>query len=178
MYEPDPISKKLKIHGTFNTYEDAFDFIKEQSSIDCHNRVKNIITKVNDYYECELTQNQIMKFDFQDIDLVQNFTWRSAGIAMTNQDDSLISCCFHRCIFGKLEEGHEIKHINGNKYDNRRSNLKIVRKHSRLPSNKKICKKYQEINKFNSLDNQTSSKIIENEYDKLFHVDDLDLDQL
>ena len=35
--EPDPISKKLKVHGSFMTYEDSFNFIKEQSTIDCNN---------------------------------------------------------------------------------------------------------------------------------------------
>ena len=180
LYEPDPISKKLKVHGTFMTYEDAFDFVKEQSTIDCNNRVKNVITKVDDYYECELTQGQAMLFDFLDIDLVQNFTWRSGatGIAMTNYDDSLVSCCFHKCILGKLEEGYEILHVNGNKYDNRRQNLKIVRKHGKLPSNKKVSKKYQQINKFNLLDNQINNEIVEDKYEELFNIDNLDIYQL
>ena len=119
--EPDPISKKLKVHGSFMTYEDSFNFIREQSSIDSHNRVKNIITKVDDYYKCELTQKQQMFFNFQDIDFVQNFTWScgATGIAITNYDDTLASSSFHKCIFGKLDEGYEIIHISKNKYDNR-----------------------------------------------------------
>ena len=177
--EPDPTSKKLKIHGSFMTYNDAFDFVKEQSAIDCYNRVKNVITKVDDYYECELTQGQMMKFDFQDIDIVQNFTWRCGpGIAITNSDEALSSPCFHKCIFGKLEEGHEMMHISENKYDNRRHNLKIVRKHSKLPSTKKVSVKYQKINKLNLLNYLTNNEIIEDRHEELFKVDDLDLDQL
>src|SRR5436190_1929476 len=65
-----------KVYGSFMTYEEAFDFVKKQSSINGYNKVKNIITKIDDHYECELTKGQKMKFDFQDINFVQNFTWR------------------------------------------------------------------------------------------------------
>jgi hypothetical protein len=175
LYEPDPISKKQKVHGSFMTYEDAFGFVKEQSAIDCYNKVKNIIIKKDDYYECELTNRQVMLFDFQDIDLVQNYTWRSGvGIAITNKEDSIPSGCFHRCIFGELDEGYEIIHLNNNGYDNRRQNLKIVRKHSKVSSKKKICKKYQDTNKINRFKpSKISQEILP--VQELYEINELDL---
>ena len=129
----DPVSKNRKVYDQFDTEKEAIAFIVAQSELDGHNRVKNVIHKVDNHYECELSGGKRLLFDKEDMTLVQSYTWRShtTGHVQTNKFDELPSTLFHLCVMGKPDEKHEVTHLNGRKNDNRRANMKIVPRHSR-----------------------------------------------
>jgi len=68
-------------------------------------------------------------FDEEDMDLVNAHTWSLAGGSITKYAATLGPnrklLYLHRLIIG-AQQGQEVDHINGNKLDNRRCNLRIV----------------------------------------------------
>ena len=135
----DPVTKKRRLTGQFETIEEAFGFIKDCSEEENHSRVKNVIYPKYDHkgnilhYECELTNGTRFLFDEQDLSLVQDYTWRphTTGHIMTNKVDQLPSSLLHLCIMGKPEHGYEVHHLNGLRHDCRRFNMAIVPYHRR-----------------------------------------------
>lgn len=72
-----------------------------------------------------------MKFDKEDIDLVQAHTWtchNKGYVQCTTKKPGMISSLFHVCVRGKTDKDHHIVHLNKEKNDNRRANIPVVGK--------------------------------------------------
>ncbi len=130
----DPVSKKRRIYDQFETEKEAIAFLMTQSEADNHDRVKNVIHRVDKHYECELSNGSRLIFDEEDFQLVESYTWRAhtSGHVQTNKVDELPSGLFHICVMGKPERGQEVTHLNGHRNDCRRFNMKIVPCHRRV----------------------------------------------
>tara|TARA_R110002050_G_C8718543_1_gene496202 strand:+ start:68 stop:742 length:675 start_codon:yes stop_codon:yes gene_type:complete len=119
----------VRIYKTKPTYEDAFEFLKTKN-IEHNLPIKNMIEKVDDYFEVALSQNKNMKFDEQDLNLVQSHTLCcNTGYAATRVGDKTVQ--FHNIIMNFTPDNgnastETIDHINQDSLDNRRNNLRIA----------------------------------------------------
>ena len=74
--------------------------------------------------------NQIALVDDTDFEKVNQYRWGVLCIKLKNGTNKFYSqsgklkTAMHQFIFGNIEKGHVIDHINGNSLDNRRSNLR------------------------------------------------------
>lgn len=82
--------------------------------------------------QVDTNQGNIMLVDRSDINLVANFKWylNSNGYPSTfgTYDDTIKfprPVPLHRILFGQLDEGYVVDHINRDKMDNRRHNLRV-----------------------------------------------------
>ena len=105
---------------------DLYGQIKERTIFD-----KNAIIIENDYAKISMynKNHEIIVqaiIDIDDIPKISRYKWNiSKGYVITKQGASHIK--LHRLIMGDvLEDGKEIDHINRNKLDNRKSNLRVV----------------------------------------------------
>lgn len=64
--------------------------------------------------------------DISDIQLVSGYHWTDNGRGYVRTFNKTTPVYMHRMIMGDIPEGLEVDHINRNKYDNRRSNLRLV----------------------------------------------------
>ena len=80
--------------------------------------------------EIPITKGHIVFVDDDDFDRINKYRWcyHGNGYAARGYHDNgmLIIVKLHQEIMGKPKNGYEIDHINGNKLDNRKSNLRIV----------------------------------------------------
>jgi hypothetical protein len=75
-----------------------------------------------------LTRGLVSIIDTEDVPLVQGFTWRAAsGYARSHEivDQNIKTVSMHRLIIN-APLGLEVDHINGDKLDNRKINLRLV----------------------------------------------------
>lgn len=107
------------------------------SNIGNHSSVKtetNAWTVFEDYAICNVVyKDKIIGFciDIDDYDTANQFVWR---IAQKKQKYYVISgsvkkgtaVYLHTLIYGIVDDGYEIDHIDGNSLNNRRSNLRVV----------------------------------------------------
>lgn len=89
-------------------------------------RAKNTYIQMDDYVELEI-KNKLgifyIKIDTLDLELISNYKWNisAQGYAVTRHPKSLL---MHRLVLN-CEKGKIVDHINNNKLDNRRANLRI-----------------------------------------------------
>lgn len=90
------------------------------------NRYRRIDTNQEHYYEVELTDGAVMFVDHDALPLVAAHGWyrTSEGYAATSI--GITNPSFHRLYLGPSTAGFEVDHMNRNRLDNRRSNLRIV----------------------------------------------------
>lgn len=82
----------------------------------------NIFTIKDDHVTFTMKKNKVCIFDLSDLDLVKKYTWHiGKGYACTGTPDGRID--MHRLI---MDFPKEVDHINGNRLDNRRKNLRRV----------------------------------------------------
>lgn len=118
-----------RITKQFDNYHDAFEYIKQLNYEECNKRVKNIIyrtiTRTSETYECQMASGKRFLFDKEDIVLVQSYNWVDTGYASrVIKKPKTIS--FHASIIENKSKNMDRDHINRNRYDNRRINLRIV----------------------------------------------------
>ena len=89
--------------------------------------------KLNEYYEQNgymigITSNSNVEFyfDLEDYDLIKNYTWQTSdkGYIISRKNKVLIT--FHRLVMDAENSKLLVDHINHNKADNRKSNLRLV----------------------------------------------------
>lgn len=101
---------------------------KIKTKIKRQTRVKNKYEEIGDTVYVKMNNcNDVMLCDKKDWEIVKNITWHknNKGYAAYGIDGSKEK--FHQVIM-PTKEGQMIDHINGNKLDNRRINLRIVSK--------------------------------------------------
>lgn len=80
--------------------------------------------------EIPITKGQCALIDDADFEIISPFRWCYHGDGYAargyHENGKLVIVKMHQAILGKQPEGFVIDHINGNKLDNRRCNLRIV----------------------------------------------------
>jgi hypothetical protein len=96
---------------------------------------KSITTSGNIAY-IELTKGKYAKIDISDVDIIKKYSWQysSSGYAVHKGETSIL---MHRYIIGSKNE-QEVDHINQDKLDNRRENLRICTHSENLSNRKKF----------------------------------------
>jgi hypothetical protein len=95
-------------------------------------KIDNIIYEHNNEYYCVLTQQKLMRFSIQDLNLVQEHTWcakpsQYTFYAMTNiknDEGNHTTRLFHQLIPLNIRENETCDHQNRDGLDNRRENLR------------------------------------------------------
>lgn len=77
------------------------------------------------YYEIALTQGKVTLVDLEDFTLLSQFKWHLSNVGYACRSYKNKKCYMHRLITN-APDGMDVDHINGNKLDNRRSNLRVV----------------------------------------------------
>jgi hypothetical protein len=80
--------------------------------------------------EIQLTQGNKALVDDEDYEYLSRFNWRNhngyAARTTSRKSQKKTTMLMHQEIIKDVQEGMDVDHINGNKSDNRRSNLRIV----------------------------------------------------
>lgn len=81
-------------------------------------------------YNRDTTERCRVLLDLEDIPKVNNTVWSYAtgGYIRTTYKDTKISTCIHRVILGITDPNILVDHINMNRLDNRKSNLRLANK--------------------------------------------------
>lgn len=86
-----------------------------------------------DYYDIPLTKNKFSKIDKSDYEIICNFGWYYAARSGYAYSGSINNCSkentrkvMHRYIMNVSSSNIQIDHINGDRLDNRRSNLRLA----------------------------------------------------
>lgn len=82
-----------------------------------------------------LTQGRFALIDNEDYEKISQYKWFYHDYACRKQNKQLVM--MHRFLIGIIPDNKEIDHINGDKLDNRRCNLRLAT-HSENQANKKI----------------------------------------
>ncbi len=100
--------------------------------------------------EIPLTRGFIAIVDDENYDKLSKYSWSHHGDGYAargfNLNKKIKIIKMHQEIIGKVPRGFEIDHINGNKLDNRRSNLRIVTHQQNTFNSKKKVKMISGIN--------------------------------
>ena len=80
--------------------------------------------------EIPITKGHQALIDDEDFEVISPFQWSYHGDGYAargyHEDGKLIIVKMHQAVLGKPPKGFEIDHINGNKLDNRKCNLRVV----------------------------------------------------
>lgn len=131
----NPTPEKSQIGKSFNTYEEAFNYVKKTNR-EYHLPIKNKIRNYGIYLKVKLTRGEDMIFDHRNLGLVQKhniFAKYSPGTKTCyaavsprkcDQDDGVAK--FHNLLMGHKPGKLTIDHINRKTNDNRMHNLRRV----------------------------------------------------
>lgn len=75
----------------------------------------------------KLTQDKYALIDDEDLKLVSEYKWHYGNGYAKRRDHKSSLCRMHHLIL-PLKKGYMVDHINGNRLDNRRNNLRLVTK--------------------------------------------------
>lgn len=115
-------SGKNRISKTFKIKKNAIEYKKKKSNE--LKLTKNIIYKENENYEMLLSNGEKMKFDKDDMETIDKYIWiHIRDNLIKNKENEY----YHRKIMN-VDKNNMVIHINGNKLDNRKVNLKIISK--------------------------------------------------
>lgn len=121
--------KNYKFSEYFDTYEEAFDKLKN-INIKKKLPIKNLIypqykNEKLDHYEILLTKDKRTKIDIEDLEKVDKYNWfYDGGYALTNLNGKLR---LHNYIKDHIPTDEKtIDHINTDRLDNRKLNLRIA----------------------------------------------------
>jgi hypothetical protein len=117
---------------SFTSQDEAEAYIKNVNVRE--NLTKNIIYNYKDQYYCVLTRNRLMKFSFEDLDLVESHIWccvlsNTLPYAATNVLNSKRvkkMRPFHQFILTDINDNETCDHINRDSLDNTRKNLRTA----------------------------------------------------
>ena len=80
--------------------------------------------------EIPITKGHQALIDDEDFEAISPFQWSYQGDGYVSrgyhEDGKMIIVKMHQAVLGKPPKGFEIDHINGNKLDNRKCNLRVV----------------------------------------------------
>jgi hypothetical protein len=87
------------------------------------------LSRITEYWGCAsilLANGSAALIDVEDFDILARWRWRlnEWGYARTGGTRSLIATTMHRLLM-REPDGMTVDHINGNKLDNRKSNLRV-----------------------------------------------------
>lgn len=111
--------------------QEAVDLLREKN-IELGLPIKNLIHEVEDYYEVELTSGKRMKFDVEDLELVQSYLlcFNSGYAVASKQGQKKIK--FHNILMNHEPGEFTVDHINRDPLDNRRANLRLATKSEQM----------------------------------------------
>jgi hypothetical protein len=92
---------------------------------------KNVFTKYENYCEMTASRGLSVKISLEDCEMASQYQWHISdeGYATTRYYDErgkYANIRLHNLIMGKTPEGLMVDHINRNRRDNRRENLRFV----------------------------------------------------
>jgi hypothetical protein len=133
-------SGNVKYSKTLKTYNEALLHLRAKN-IELNLPIKNMIYEYADYMEVDLTQDKRMKFDKEDIELVESRCWCvSDGYAVNLVNHRIQKFHNELLIFTPTNE-ESIDHINRDRLDNRAENLRIASIRTQLINRNKSCNK-------------------------------------
>jgi hypothetical protein len=126
--------RKRNISKVLNTYDDAFDYLKNTNIIN-NFEIKNKILKYENYSEVELSKNKKMLIDNEDIEKIQSVLCYcderyNTCYARYREKGTRTALYVHNYIMKYTPEKYNkrdditIDHINNNGLDNRKINLR------------------------------------------------------
>jgi len=111
----------------FKTEEAAISYVKEKN-VEHDWRIKNIVYKVGDEYYCELKGGQMMLFAYENMDIIQTYTWYALRDSATNYYALVViekvRTRFHSLVCPLINPNNSVDHINRITLDNRPRNLR------------------------------------------------------
>jgi hypothetical protein len=120
-------------NATVETKKEAKKLLKEKN-IEKNLPIKNIIHDFGDYLEVELTQGKRVKFDREDLPIIEKYNWHT----QTNKEkinffyvangSGKNHIYFHNIIMNHTPGKLTVDHKNRDGLDNRKENLRIVTK--------------------------------------------------
>lgn len=90
----------------------------------------------------QLPRGKVAIVDVEDYERLSKFDWRLSGkdgcdYAVRRIGGTSIQILMHREILGDIPKGKDVDHINGDRFDNRRCNLRVVTRSVNIQNNEK-----------------------------------------
>lgn len=130
----------------FDTEEEASNWVREVN-IKQEWPIRNIVYKYENKYYCALTQNKVMKFSLEHLDIVENHVWCSHlqesgyyATTSTRIKEKRKMMAFHQMMLPNLKKGETGDHINRITLDNTASNVRAASKTIQC-INRRVCSK-------------------------------------
>jgi len=118
--------RDFKRFASFNNEAEAEQYIRDVNMRESL-PIRNKYTVFDNHLEVELARGRIMICDIEDLYFVENHNWHSSdGYAISKLDGS--HYFFHNAVMKHLPCEITVGHINLDKLDNRKTNLRLVDK--------------------------------------------------
>jgi len=125
-YEVRIYHKEFNLSKNFNTEAEAGLYIRE-TNVREGLPIKNSFTVFADRVLVDLPGNKLLIVDYDDLYLVKTHSWHcSHGYAATRTSGSANPEFFHNLVMKHIPTEITVDHINRNKLDNRKVNLRLV----------------------------------------------------
>jgi len=126
-YRARIVHKEFYFLKTFKTEAEAEQYIRE-TNVRENLPIRNQFTIFADRVLVDLTGDKLLICDYDDLYLVETHNWHcsSNGYAVTNISGSTNPEFFHNAVMRHIPTHITVDHINLNKLDNRKGNLRLV----------------------------------------------------